>query len=200
MYFPYVKLPSFSGESDPNIYLGCKAKVEQIFNVYEVQEDQKVKFTSLEFLEYVMQWWHQIVMDIRLNKRLTMISWYDLKECMRARFGPPHYRKELLLKLQRLQQGPRSVDEYFKDLKTTLTKIDVHENEESKIARFVRVLIREIQDVVELYEYSSLEKLVHLAIKVESKLLKKTYFKTTHNDGFYKSSWKDKNQTSSKTF
>ena len=29
--FPNVKLPSFSGESDPNIYLGCEAKVEQIF-------------------------------------------------------------------------------------------------------------------------------------------------------------------------
>jgi len=33
-YFPCVKLPSFSGESDPNVYLGWKAKVEQIFNVY----------------------------------------------------------------------------------------------------------------------------------------------------------------------
>ena len=38
--FPYVKLPSFSGENDPNIYLGWEAKVEQIFNVHEVQEDQ----------------------------------------------------------------------------------------------------------------------------------------------------------------
>jgi len=119
---------------------------------------------------------------------------------MHARFVPPHYRKELLLKLQQLQQGHRSVDEYFRDLETTLTKIDMHENEESKIARFVSGLRREIQNVVELYEYSSLEKLVHLAIKVESQILKKTSFKTTHNDGFYHSSWKDKNKTSLKTF
>jgi len=97
-------------------------------------------------------------------------------------------------------KGPKSVDEYFKDLETTLTKIDMHENEESKIVRFVSGLRREIQDVVELYEYSSLEKLVHLAIKVESQILKKTFFKTTYNDGFYHSSWKDKNKTSSKTF
>jgi len=76
----------------------------------------------------------------------------------------------------------------------------MHENEESKRARFVSDLRREIQDVVELYEYSSLEKLVHLAIKIESQFLKKTYFKTTYNDDFYKTSWKDKNQTSSKTF
>jgi len=63
---------------------------------------------------------------------------------MRARFVPPHYKKELLLKLQRLHQGPRSVDEYFKDLEVTLTMINMHENEESKIARFVSGLRREI--------------------------------------------------------
>jgi len=55
IYFPYVKLSSFSGESDPNIYLGWEAKVEQIFNVHEVQEDQKLKLTSLKFLDYAMQ-------------------------------------------------------------------------------------------------------------------------------------------------
>jgi len=76
----------------------------------------------------------------------------------------------------------------------------MHENKESKTIRFVNGLRREIQDVVELYKYSSLEKLVHLAIKVESQFLKKTHFKTTHNDDLYTSSWKDKNQTSSKTF
>jgi len=39
----------------------------------------------------------------------------------------------------------------------------MHESEESKIARFVSGLRQELQDVVELYEYTSLEKLVHLA-------------------------------------
>jgi len=55
-YFPFVKLPSFNGESDPNLYLGWEAKVEQFFNVYEVEKDQNVKLASVEFLDYVMQW------------------------------------------------------------------------------------------------------------------------------------------------
>jgi len=197
---PYVKIPIFNGECDPNIYLGWEAKVEQIFNVHEVQEDQKVKLASLEFLDYAMQWWHKTLMDIGLNKRSVVVSWEDLNLCMRARFVPPHYRKELFLKLQRRQQGTQSMDVYFKELQTTLTKVDMHENEESKMARFVSGLRREIQDVVELYEYSSLEKLVHLAIKVESQILKKTYSKNSHNDGYYHSSWKNKNKSSSKTF
>ena len=97
--FPFIKLPSFSGESDPNVYLGSESKVEQIFNVYEVQEDKKVKLTSLEFVDYAIQWWHQTVMNIGLNKWSVVVSWDDLKLCMRVQFVPPHCRKELLLKL-----------------------------------------------------------------------------------------------------
>ena len=80
---PFVELPSFNGASDPNIYLGWEAKVEQIFNVYEVEEEQKVK---LDFQEYAMQWWHQLVMDIDLNKWPVVVSWNALKEGMLAHF------------------------------------------------------------------------------------------------------------------
>jgi len=48
------------------------------------------------------------------------------------------------------------VDAYFKELETLLTNINMLESEESKMARFVSGLKREIQDVVELHEYSSL--------------------------------------------
>jgi len=75
----------------------------------------------------------------------------------------------------------------------------MHDSEESKFTRFVSGLRREIKDVVELYEYSSLKKLVHLAIKVESQISKKTTLKNTPNDGFYKSYRKDANNISTKT-
>jgi len=73
-----------------------------------------------------MQWWHKTLVDIRLNKRPAVD---DLKECMHARFVPSHYRKDLLLKLQRLHQGTQSVNAYFKELETILIKIDMHESE-----------------------------------------------------------------------
>ena len=121
-----------------------------------------------------------------------MVSWNDLKECKRLRFVPPHFRKYLLLKLQRLQQGTLSVDAYFKELKTLLLKVDMEDSEEAKIVRFVSGLRRDIQDVVELQEYSSLGSLVHLAMKVESQLAKKNDFKNSPNDGYSNNSWKNK--------
>ena len=124
------------------MYLGWEFKVELFFNVYEVQEDQKVKLVSLEFLDYSRQWWHKTVMGIGLKKRPIVVPWEDLKLSMCTTFVPPNYRKEFLLKLQRLQQGTQSVDDYFKELETTLTKVDMHESEESKMARFVSGLRR----------------------------------------------------------
>ena len=56
------------------MYLGWETKCDQIFNVHEVQDDQKVKLASLEFLDYTMQWWHKLVMDIGLNKRPPVVS------------------------------------------------------------------------------------------------------------------------------
>jgi len=115
-YLPYVKVPSFSGEGDPNVYLGWEAKVDQFFHVHEVLEDQRVRLASLEFMDYAMLWWHKTLMDIGLNKRPPVVSWNDLKACMHARFVPPHFRKDLLLKRQRLHQGTLSVDVILKNL------------------------------------------------------------------------------------
>jgi len=194
--FNFVKLPSFHGSNDSSLYLDWKAKVEHIFHVYKVTEDQKVRLASLVFLDYAKHWWHHLVLDIGLKKRSPVVSWYDLKTCMCARFVPPS-RKEHLLKFQRLPQGHRTVDEYFKAFETTLTKMNMHDNEESKIKWFVSGLRREIKDFVKLHECFSLKKVVHIAIKVESHLLKTT-FKNTHDDGFYKSSRKDANNISTK--
>ena len=127
--FDFVKLPSFSGSNDPSLYLDWEAKVEHLFNVYKVTEDQKVRLATLVFLDYTNQWWQQTMMDIGLNKRSIVVFWYDLETCMRVRgLCPPPYRNELLLKLQRLHQGTRMVDEYFKDLETTLSRINMHDN------------------------------------------------------------------------
>ena len=119
-------------------------------------------------------------MDIGYNKRPPVVSWDDLKECMRLRLVPPHFRKDLMLKLQWFQQGTLSVDAYFKELESLLLKVNLKESEEAMIARFVSGLRRDIQDVVELQEYSSLGSLVYLAMKVESRISKRNAFKNSH--------------------
>ena len=75
-----------------------------------------------------------------------------------------------------------------------LLKVGLHdEHEEEKVTRFVSGLRREIQDVVDLYEYFTLSKVLHLALKVENQLKRKQEAKksTSYNDYYYKP-WKGK--------
>ena len=88
----------------------------------------------------------------------------DIKNLMRARFVPSYYMRETLLKLQSIQQGSMCVDEYYKMMESMLLKVGLQfESEEEEVARFVSGLRREVQDVVELYEYSIIDKILHLA-------------------------------------
>ena len=124
-----------------------------------------------------MKWWHGVVKDIIYHKGPPVDSWNSLKDQMRRRFVPPHFRKDLMLKLQQFQQGTLSVDAYYREFETLLPKVDLKESEEAMIARFVSAQRKDIQDIVELQEYSSLDSLVHLAMKVEAQLAKKNSFK-----------------------
>jgi len=105
------------------------------------------------------------------------------------------------LKLQRLQQGSMCVDEYYKLMESMLLKIGLQfESEEDKVGKFVSGLKREIQDVVELYLHSTLDKNLHLALKVESQLKKKQEAKRNapHNEYYYKI-WKGKERKDERT-
>ena len=102
---PSVKLPCFNGSSDPNVYLDWEAKCEQIFEIHEIQDEHKLKLATLEFSDYAMKWWHGIVKNIIYHKGPPVDSWNSLKDHMRVRFLPPHFMKDLMLRLQRFNKA-----------------------------------------------------------------------------------------------
>jgi len=159
------KIPKFYGGSDPKIFLDWDAKVDQIFIKNHVKDQAQVDLVVLGFLEYANTWWHNVCRNY--DQGSPAASWMDIKTPMHVRFVPPSYRKELLLKLQRLHQGFVSVSEYFKELESQMRRIEVNETNKEKIKRFVSGLRRDIQDQVELYEYSTLENVFTFAFGIE---------------------------------
>jgi len=76
--------------------------------------------------------------------------------------------------LQMITQGSKSVEEYQKELEVALIRANVNEDEEVTMSMFLNGLNRDITNVVELQSYVELEELVHLAIKVEGQLKRKS--------------------------
>jgi len=180
-----IIIPKFNGANDPEAYLAWEMKLDQIFNSYDYEDDDKVLMASLEFEGYAMNWWNQITVDIARRRWLPISTWEQLKVAMKERFVPPYYKKQIFNKLQRLTQGNKSVEEYVQEMEVTLMKAEVEETHMATMARFLNGLNREIQDVVEMHHYETLEDLIHQATRVEQQLKRRSAYRKSST------SWRD---------
>ncbi|XP_062114134.1 uncharacterized protein LOC133825167 [Humulus lupulus] len=168
-----IKIPYFQGKNDPEAYLEWETKMEMVFDCHNYSEIKKVKLEAVEFTDYAIVWWDQLLINRRRNREPPVDTWEEMKILMRKRFVPSHYYRGLYQKLQRLNQGSKSVDEYYKEMEVAMIRANVEEDRESTMARFLHGLNREIADIVELQHYVELTDMVHQAIKVEEQLKRK---------------------------
>ena len=145
--------------------------------------EKKVKLAMIEFTDYDIIWWDQLVMNRRRNYERPIKTWEEIKATIRRRFALSHYYKDLYHKLQSLTQSYRSMDDYHKEIEIATIRAIVEEDREATMARFLNGLNRDIANVVELQHYVELEDMVHMEIKVERKL-KRRGARSFQNPGF----------------
>ncbi|KAK1664973.1 hypothetical protein QYE76_053132 [Lolium multiflorum] len=122
---------------------------------------------SLEFEDYANTWWGKVV-TLREEKGEPPIdTWEDMKEEMQARFVPAHYMTDLFNKLQKLKQGTKTVEEFYKEMELTKMRANIEESENQTIAWFFDGLNYPIKRIVEFQPYSNMVELVHQASKAE---------------------------------
>jgi hypothetical protein len=168
-----IKIPSFQGKNDPEAYLEWEKKIELTFAFHNYSEMKKMRLAVIEFIDYAIMWWDQLVTNRRRNHERPIGTWGELKALMRRRFVPSHYYRGLYQKLQNLTQGPRSVEDYYKEMEVAMIQANVEEDPEATMAIFLSGLNRDIAHIVELHHYEEVEDMVHMAMKVERQLQRK---------------------------
>nr|KYP31328.1 Transposon Ty3-I Gag-Pol polyprotein [Cajanus cajan] len=143
-------------------------KVDQIFTCHQVREERKVPLATLAFQGQAMYWWTTLVRERQLHNDPPIEYWNDLRSAMRRRHIPSYYSRELMDKLQRLQQKNMSVEEYRQKMELYLMRAGIREEE------------RDLDD------------LVQLCIRVEQQHLRKNSFKKdkTHSTSYVKKDYK----------
>src|SRR5262249_53365054 len=175
-------------------------KVELMFECHNYSEEKKIKLAAVEFGEYAIVWWDQLLLSRRRNGERPIQSWDEMKAIMRRRFVPNHYYRDLHQRLQGLVQGNKTVEEYYKEMEIAMIRASVQEDREATMARFLSGLNVDIANVVELHPYVEINDMVHMAIKVERQLKRKG--STKHSNVYsnqnsqWKSSWKGDNKGS----
>ena len=185
-----MKIPSFQGKNDPEAYLEWERNVELVFDCHHYSENKKVKLAVIEFSDYAIVWWDQLVLNKRRNREPSVETWEEMKRVMRKRFVPTYYYRDLYNKLQNLRQGNRSVKEYYKEMKVAMTRANIEEDREPSMARFLAGLNRQIQKVVELAHYVELENMVDMAIKIENQVKRRDSTNTRSEPSPISSTWK----------
>ena len=166
---PYAKIKFtiqlFSGHYDAEGYLDWEMTVEQKFSAHLVPEQHRVRQATSEFKDFAIIWWSGLAAQDALPT-----TWEQLKIAMRDRFVPPSYHRELRKKLMRLEQGDKSVQDYYGELQKGLMRCSIVEGPEDSICRFYSGLKREIQDIVDYKEFNTVNQLFQFAMLAEKEL------------------------------
>jgi len=56
-------IPKFDSGSDPEAYLTWELKVDKIFRLHNYSEAKKMAMAALEFDDYALIWWEQVLSD-----------------------------------------------------------------------------------------------------------------------------------------
>uniref|UniRef100_A0A2N9FGW5 Retrotransposon gag domain-containing protein n=1 Tax=Fagus sylvatica TaxID=28930 RepID=A0A2N9FGW5_FAGSY len=162
-----MKILFFQGRTDPEVYLEWEKKIELVFDYHNYSEEKKVKLAIIEFTDYAIIWWDQLVTNRRRNYERPVETWRELKALMRRRFVPSHYYRDLYQKLQNLTQESKSVEDYHKEIEVAMIRANVEEDRKATMARFLSGLNRDIANVIELQHYVEIEDMVHMTMKLK---------------------------------
>jgi hypothetical protein len=79
-----LKILNFQGKNDPEAYLEWEKKIDWIFFItIAIFEQKKVKLVIIEFTEYTLIWWDQIVIGRRRNGERPIQTWGEMNVLMR---------------------------------------------------------------------------------------------------------------------
>ncbi|XP_071905719.1 uncharacterized protein [Coffea arabica] len=126
----------------------------------------------------------------RRNRERPVETWEEIRSLMQKRFVPSCYSRDLHRRLQALTQGSMSVEDYYKEMKMAIMKVDLREDGEATMARFLHGLRPKIAEVVELQHYLDMNDMLKKAVTVERCLKRRGSGRpgTMYNPGSWRNS------------
>jgi len=164
------EIPSFQGRTDTEALFRVGEENRVNFLLSQLFKGEESEVGIIEFTDYAIIWWDQLVTNRRRNHDKPMETWGELKALMRRKFVSSHYYRDHYQKLQNLTQVSRSVEDYHKEMGVAMIRANVEDDREATMARYLSGLNRDIANVVELQHYVEVE---DMAMKVERQLKRK---------------------------
>ncbi|KAL5566686.1 hypothetical protein UlMin_029850 [Ulmus minor] len=113
-----------------------------------VEEDLKVRFVTYKLKGGAKAWWKQIQHSRVLDGKHPITSWLRMKQMLRTRFLPTNFSQTLYLQCLGCKQGNRSIKDYTEEFYRLGARVNLVEDENQQVARFIGGLNEAIQENV----------------------------------------------------
>nr|KYP71343.1 hypothetical protein KK1_010602 [Cajanus cajan] len=110
-------------------------KVEKLFTFHRVSEERKVPLATLSFQGHAMYWSTALERERRLHNDPPIQYWNDLRSTLKRRHIPSYYGRELMNKLQRIQQKDMTIEQYRQQMKLYMMRACIKKEESTTVAR-----------------------------------------------------------------
>ncbi|RDY06467.1 hypothetical protein CR513_09549, partial [Mucuna pruriens] len=114
-------------------------KVDQVLACFDYLDIEKVKIVTYEFIGYTL-----LCREIREGRRRHANMWDDLRREIKSRFVLASYIEDLYNKLQRMYQGFKNIEEYYKDMEVALFRANVLKSNDTIMAHFLHKLNKDL--------------------------------------------------------
>lgn len=90
-----MKIPLFKERNNIDTYLQWEQKVELICKCHNFSEEKKVKLIVVEFTNYALVWWDQLLIFSYRNYERLIEMWVEMKVITHKIFVPTYCYREL---------------------------------------------------------------------------------------------------------
>ena len=73
---------TFSGTHDPEDYLTWELKVDKVFRMHNYSEAKKIHMAAVEFDDYALIWWEQVINQREAHNERPVASWVEFSESL----------------------------------------------------------------------------------------------------------------------
>ena len=150
-----LTIPQFAGTSDVEAYMDWESKVESIFDYYGYHDAQRVAVATIHFSDFAYSWWQEEKQERAYMGYPPITTWEDLKTALRERFVPEDYVDRVQVKLERIKQGSRTPDEFYKELKQLVFRSGIRFPERYVISKFIGGLNLDTVSHVEMQRFGA---------------------------------------------
>ncbi|XP_028075669.1 uncharacterized protein LOC114277904 [Camellia sinensis] len=188
--FKKLGAPSFSGSPNPMEAEAWLRRVEQIFSVMEVSDEQRVALASFMLVEEAEYWW-EATQRLLTASGTGGLTWNQFTKVFNDKYFPATYRYEKEREFLRLEQGDLTVAQYeAKFISLSRFAPSFVDDEEVKCRRFTDGLDLDIKSRIRVLGITNYSTLVDKALTakkdvIEMKLVeqqKKRHLSSSHHE------------------